>query len=188
MAQRQPARNRFGAGVDACAATRAAHPRDRFRRRRRRLPPARSRLQPQPRTTATAAAAVADSKCAPRSAPDGGAARLGHGLRAPHFSFDMGWTLPAHFSFDTFLHFTLKIPAAQQQEQQQVHPARHCQLHLLSPAEMARREWLRQHFRAQDRHAVHADHDGHGDRSHEQDCSGGCYDPRKGRSKNPYCT
>jgi hypothetical protein len=28
----------------------------------------------------------------------------------------------------------------------------------ISPAEMALREWLRQHFRAQDRHAGHADH------------------------------
>jgi hypothetical protein len=45
----------------------------------------------------------------------------------------------------TFLRFTAKVPAAPHQEQRQVHPTRHCRLHLLSPAEMARCEWLRQH-------------------------------------------
>ncbi len=88
----------------------------------------------------------------------------------------------------TFLRFTAKVPAAPHQEQRQVHPTRHCRRHLLSPAEMARREWLRQHFRTPDRHAGHADHARHDDGSHEQDCPSGCNDPRKGQPKDPYCS
>ncbi len=88
----------------------------------------------------------------------------------------------------TFLRFFAKVPAVQHREQRQVHRTRHCRLHLLSPAEMARREWLRQHFHAQDRHAGHADHARHDDGSHAQDCSGGSHHPRKGRPKDPYCT